>query len=193
MSKDNVLKKQFQEKDVQRLRNLVKGKYADKSQVSVGFSKEQELDHIEGDIWEEGDKTWTIKDGIKQNVTKLDAAKAAVNLPLFCPCCKKVMKPHLDKKWFKMYKRCYNCQIDFEYEIRRQGLWEEYEKMIFNSDIEGLMQNFEVWINEEISNESNNTFVTEAGDVEKWTGSAKNKLLESKDETLKYLQSLKKT
>ena len=65
--------------------------------------------------------------------------------------------------------------------------------MIFNSDIEGLMQNFEVWINEEISNESNNTFVTEAGDVEKWTGSAKNKLLESKDETLKYLQSLKKT
>jgi hypothetical protein len=65
--------------------------------------------------------------------------------------------------------------------------------MIFNSDIEGLIQNFEVWINEEISNESNNTFVTEAGDVEKWTGSAKNKLLESKDETLKYLQSLKKT
>jgi hypothetical protein len=193
MSKDNVLKKQFQEKDVQRLRNLVKGKYADKSQVSVGFSKEQELYHIEGDIWEEGDKTWTIKDGIKQNVTKLDAAKAAVNLPLFCPSCKKVMKPHLDKKWFKMYKRCFNCQIDFEADIRRQGLWEEYEKMIFNSDIEGLIQNFEVWINEEISNESNNTFVTEAGDVEKWTGSAKNKLLESKDETLKYLQSLKKT
>ena len=31
MSKDNVLKKQFQEKDVQRLRNIVKGKYADKS------------------------------------------------------------------------------------------------------------------------------------------------------------------
>ena len=29
--KDNVLKKQFAEKDVNRLRNLVKGKYADKS------------------------------------------------------------------------------------------------------------------------------------------------------------------
>ncbi len=43
MSKDNVLKKQFQEKDVQRLRNLVQGKHADKSQVSVGFSKGQEL------------------------------------------------------------------------------------------------------------------------------------------------------
>ena len=193
MSKDNVLKKQFQQKDVQRLRNLVKGKHADKSQVSVGFSKEQELDHIEGDIWEEGDKTWTIKDGIKQNVTKLDAAKAAINLPLFCPSCKKVMKPHLDKKWFQMYKRCYNCQIDFEYEIRKQGLWEEYEKVIFNSDIEGIIEKFETWINEEIEHSEIQSYITEAGDIEKWTGSIKNKLLESKDETLQYLQSLKKT
>ena len=40
--KDNVLKKQFAEKDVNRLRNLVKGKYADKSTASVGFTKKQE-------------------------------------------------------------------------------------------------------------------------------------------------------
>jgi hypothetical protein len=53
MSKDNVLKKQFAERDVQRLRNLVKGKYADKSQVSVGFTKGQEGPHSEGDIWDE--------------------------------------------------------------------------------------------------------------------------------------------
>ena len=192
MSKDNVLKKQFAEKDVNRLRNLVKGKHANKSQVSVGFTKGQEGPHIEGDIWDEADKTWTIKDGIKQNVTKLDAAREAVNLPIFCPSCKKPMKPHLDKKWYKMYHRCFNCQIDFEAEIRRQGLWEEYQKVIFNSDIEGLMENFQIWIDEEIENQSNQTFVTEAGDVEKWTGSAKNKLLESKEETLKYLQSLKK-
>ena len=42
--KENILKKQFQDKDVNRLRNLVKGKHADKSQVSVGFTKEQEGD-----------------------------------------------------------------------------------------------------------------------------------------------------
>lgn len=190
--KDNVLKKQFAEKDVNRLRNLVKGKHSDKSQVSVGFTKEQEGPHVEGDIWDEGDKTWTIKDGIKQNITKLDAAKIAINLPIFCPNCKKVMKPHLDKKWYSMYKRCYNCQIDFEHEIRKQGLWEEYEKFIFNSDIDGLIETFSIWMNEEIENESNQSFITEAGDVEKWTGSSKSKLLESKEEAIKYLQSLKK-
>jgi hypothetical protein len=102
------------------------------------------------------------------------------------------MKPHLDKKWYNMYKRCYNCQIDFEYEIRKQGLWEEYEKVIFNSDIEGIIEKFETWINEEIEHSEIQSYITEAGDVEKWTGSVKNKLLESKEEAIKYLQSLKK-
>jgi hypothetical protein len=192
MSKENVLKKQFAEKDVQRLRNLVKGKHADKSQVSVGFSKGQELYHTEGDTWTEGDKTWTIKDGIKQNVTKLDAAKEAINLPIFCPSCKKIMKPHLDKKWFSMYKRCFNCQIDFETSLRTQGLWEEYQTFLHNSDVEGLIKEFELWINEEIEHNDIQSYVTEAGDIEKWTGSTKNKLLESKEETIKYLRSLKK-
>jgi hypothetical protein len=192
MSKDNVLKKQFQEKDVQRLRNLVKGKHADKSQVSVGFTKESNQVHKEGDVWAEGDKTWTIKDGIKQNVTKLDKARETVNFPIFCPSCKKPMKPHLDKRWFNMYKRCFNCQIDFETSLRTQGLWEEYQNFLHNSDVEGLIKEFELWINEEIEHSDIQSYITEAGDVEKWTGSVKNKLLESKEETIKYLQSLKK-
>jgi hypothetical protein len=192
MSKDNVLKKQFAEKDVNRLRNLVKGKHADKSQVSVGFSKGEEIYHTEGDTWIEGDKTWTIKDGIKQNVTKLDKARETVNFPIFCPSCKKPMKPHLDKRWFNMYKRCFNCQIDFETSLRTQGLWEEYQNFLYNSDVEGMIQEFELWINEEIEHSDIQSYITEAGDVEKWTGSVKNKLLESKEETIKYLQSLKK-
>ena len=192
MSKENVLKKQFAEKDVQRLRNLVQGKHADKSSTSIGFTKEQEGPHIEGDILTERDKTWTIKDGIKQNVTKLDAAREAVNFPIFCPSCKKPMKPHLDKKWFNMYRRCFNCQIDFEAAIRKEGLWKEYEKLTINSDIDGLINEFQIWIDDQIEHSTIQSYVTEAGDVEKWTGSVKNKLLESKEETIKYLQSLKK-
>ena len=46
-------------------------------------------------------------------------------------------------------------------------------------------------MDEEI-NESNTSYVTEAGDVERWVGSSKQKLLENKEETIKYLQSLKK-
>ena len=41
-------------------------------------------------------------------------------------------------------------------------------------------------------NQSGEGFITEDGVVEKWVGSAKQKMLENKEETIKYLQSLKK-
>ena len=90
------LKKEFQEKDVERLRNLITGKYGEKTRSSVGFSKAEEF-YAEGDIWEADGRTWTIKDGIKQNITKLDKAKKAHIMPLLCPKCGKVMK-HLKRK-----------------------------------------------------------------------------------------------
>ena len=37
MSKNNVLKKEFQQKDVNRIRNIVNKKYGDKTQASVGY------------------------------------------------------------------------------------------------------------------------------------------------------------
>ena len=55
----SVLKKQFQEKDVQRLRNLMTGKYGEKTIQSAGYRK-VEVDRKEGDIWEEDGRKWTI-------------------------------------------------------------------------------------------------------------------------------------
>ena len=96
--KESVLKKQFIKKDVQRLRNIVQGKYGEKTRSSVGFSKSQEF-YKEGDIWEVDGRTWTIKNGIKQNITKLDKAKKIHVVPLLCPKCKKIMK-RPDKKYY---------------------------------------------------------------------------------------------
>jgi hypothetical protein len=185
-----MLKKDFKSADVQRLRNLVTGKQSERSTAGVGYSKKQEV-HDEGDVWEENGRTWTIKNGIKQNITKLDKAKKEVTLPLFCPCCDQLMKNKNDKLFYIQYKRCFNCQVDFETDIRKHGLWEEYEKNIINSDVDSLIQDYNVWI-DEIVNNSNESFITENGDVERWVGSSKKKLLESKEETIKYLQSLKK-
>jgi hypothetical protein len=185
-----MLKKDFKSADVQRLRNLVTGKQSERSTAGVGYSKKQET-HDEGDVWEENGRTWTIKNGIKQNITKLDKAKKEVTLPLFCPCCDQLMKNKNDKLFYIQYKRCFNCQVDFETDIRKHGLWEEYEKNIINSDVDSLIQDYNVWI-DEIVNNSNESFITENGDVERWVGSSKKKLLESKEETIKYLQSLKK-
>ena len=43
MSKETVLKKQFVEKYVQRLRNLMQGKYGEKTRSSVGFTKKKDF------------------------------------------------------------------------------------------------------------------------------------------------------
>ena len=72
--KDNVLKKEFAKKDVKRLRNLVKGKSGERTGQGVGYTKKDEF-HKEGDTWEENGRMWTIRDGIKENITKLDKFK----------------------------------------------------------------------------------------------------------------------
>ena len=185
-----VLKKEFREKDVQRMRNLVTNKQGEKTSISIGYNKDVN-ERKEGEQWEEGGRTWTIQNGIKQNITKLDAAKKEINLPLFCPCCSGMMKHKYDKQFYIQYKRCFNCQIEFETDLKKKGLWVEYEKFIINSDLDGLINEFNIWIDEEmeIKNES---YITEAGDMERWSGNAKQKLLENKEETIKYLESLKK-
>ena len=65
---ENVLKKDFKSADVQRLRNLMTGKQGERTTAGVGYSKKQHF-HEEGDVWEEDGRQWTIKNGIKQNIT----------------------------------------------------------------------------------------------------------------------------
>ena len=106
-----MLKKEFKEKDVERMRNLIKGKSGSRIVTGVGYTKAQEF-HQEGDIWEEDGRQWTIKDGIKQNITKLDAAKKAHKLPMFCPSCNKLTYEHRDKKFFQIHGKCLDCVVD---------------------------------------------------------------------------------
>lgn len=186
---DSVLKKDFKPKDVERLRNIIKGKHNDKTTIGVGYEKNKGF-HKEGDTWEEGGRYWTIKDGIKQNVTKLDSAKEAIHVPLFCPSCKKLMNHKYDKNFYLQYKHCYDCQLVFETNLRKRGEWEEYEKTIHNSDIDNLIKDFNVWFDEHVS--SDGSFITETGEIETWFGNGNSKLIEEKEKTIKYLESLKK-
>ena len=189
MKNQSVLKKEFKQRDVERLRNLVKGKYGERTTMGTGYTKAKEF-HDEGDVWQEDGRTWTIKNGVKQNITKLDKAKEGIVVPLFCPSCSRSTKPHLDKKWFVMYGHCFNCQIDFEAKLKKEGRMEDFEKEIINQHLDGTIQDFEIWFDEMINEKSQ--FITEAGDIEKWDGSGKEQLLKYKEEALEYLKNQKK-
>ena len=81
---ESLLKKEFKSKDVNRARNLITKDFSGKTIDGIGYTKAQ-VAYKEGDIWEESGRTWTIKNGIRQNITKLDGAKKALQTPLACP------------------------------------------------------------------------------------------------------------
>jgi hypothetical protein len=185
-----MLKKEFDRKTVSKLRKLISHKGLEKTITGVGYTKKS-IKYSEGDIWEENGKQWTIKNGIKQNITKLDKAKKYGITPLFCPCCNKQMKHRFDNDFYRIHKKCYNCVIEFETDLKRLGLFEEYQKNIHNSDIDNFIKDFKIFVEEQLLNKE--SYITEQGIEQKWSGGYDiKKILDSLDETIKYLENLKK-
>jgi len=188
--KDNVLKKEFTKKDVQRLRNIVKGKSGERTGKGIGYTKKQEF-HKEGDTWVENGRTWTIRDGIKENITKLDKFKKAA-VPLFCPSCNQVMNKQLDSHYYKAYGHCLDCRAKAETRMKEDGKWEKYLKNTTNKEIDSMIEEYKDFMDSAL-NAGNAGYVTEAGEVEKWVGGInKERAKKSMDEAIKYLEGLKK-
>jgi hypothetical protein len=186
---ESLLKKEFSSKDVNRARNLVNKDFSAKTVDGVGYSKAQ-VAYKEGDIWEESGRTWTIKNGIRQNITKLDSAKKALQIPLACPKCGGSMNYHLSHKMYKIHKMCFDCVIDYEAELRKAGLYESYEKNMMQGSLKAFARDVEQWVLDSL--ETTNTFVTEQGDVEDWNSNDSNfkeQLTSNLQEYLKHIRS----
>ena len=176
-----MLKKEFKRKDVERMRNLIKGKVNESSELQVGYTTKKK-DHKEGDVWEENGKKWTIKNGIKQTYTKLDNVKKEAILPLFCPSCGSLMKKQHDSKMYKIHKMCFDCVIDMEAKLKLEGKYEEYEREMVAKNAESYLSDLESYLLEAI-NTSNNQYVSERGEVERWKGGI------NKDEFLEQMKT----
>ncbi len=188
MKEQSSLKKEFSKRDVQRMRNLITGKSGEKTTVLAGWEQKIE-DHKEGDVWEEGGRKWTIVNGIKQTVTKMDKLKHLAVMPISCPECKKHMRvDEINKKMYAMHRRCLDCVIEMEAKIKLEGKWDEYAKNIMNSNKNASLDDFEkaveAWMLEQ------DTFVSETGEVESWQGGDKKKMY---GEIMEKLAELKKT
>ena len=162
------LNKEFRKTDVNRMRNLIQGKTGASTGVQIGYNKKEE-DHKEGDVWTEGRKTWTIKNGIKQTVSKLDAIKKEVFMPLCCPKCSKVMKKRLDKPNYNIHKKCFDCVVEFEHKLRIRGEYEDYEKQLKAKNSFTIIDEMESYLLSAV-NETNDGYVSEQGEVERWVG-----------------------
>ena len=96
-------------KDAERqnkaLGNLLKGEKVEK-RAMVGYTPEQK---------EKGD--------IKSELTDI---MSEVRMPLFCKECKKTMKKKLDDKFWRLFGHCWECQIQFEHELRLEGKYDDW-------------------------------------------------------------------
>ncbi len=165
---ETLLKKEFSERDVQRLRNIVTKKHGEATGIQIGYLKQEE-ERLEGDVWEENDKTWTIKNGIKQTVTKLDSIKKAIRMPFLCPSCSNPMKSGLDKRMYPLHGMCSDCVVKMESKLKLEGKYDDYAKNMVTKNIITHIEEAEQYI-EEFMESSNDTYVTEQGDIEDWEG-----------------------
>tara|TARA_R110000851_G_scaffold190919_1_gene341606 strand:- start:867 stop:1448 length:582 start_codon:yes stop_codon:yes gene_type:complete len=188
MSKETLLKKEFKEADVQRVRNLVNKDFTGKTKEQVGYKKISQR-YKEGDIWEESGKKWTIKNGLKQNITKFDAIKDLAKFPIACPKCKLAMKKRLDKKMYYIHGFCFDCTIDYEAGLKAAGLYEKYEKRMLSGNIATFITDMESWVLESLENDS--SFVTEHGDQEGWNKLSKNYKDKIKGDLIEYVKILR--
>lgn len=163
-----MLNKEFQQKDVTRMRNLITGKVTDKTAIQSGYEKHQES-YKEGDVWEEYGKKWTIKNGIKQSITKFDKIKQLAILPLSCPSCKKAMKvTSLNKKMYAIHQKCFNCVVEMETTMKATGEYVEYEKGMMNANKNSMLEDLERALDDWMH--QSDSFISEDGVVEDWSG-----------------------
>ena len=187
------LKKEFKKEDVQRIRNLVRKDFTSKTKSQTGYKKSDSF-YSEGDIWEENGRKWTIKNGIKQNVTKLDNIKKSIRTPLCCKKKKKSMSYHLSKQIYKIHKMCFHCFMDYEDVLKKNGLLKKHLEKLRQANVKYFIHEVEQSI-ELLNNNSVDDYVTEQGDIENWRGNKSKinkKELEKITEYLDHMKSMLK-
>jgi len=188
--KGSTLKKEFTKKDVTRMRNLITGKSGDRTQVLTGYEQDKQ-DHKEGDVWEDGSRIWTIKNGIKQTISKQDKLKKLVILPLCCPNCKSALKVNdINKKMYAIHGTCFDCVLEKEKDIKISGKWEEYVSQNMtqnkNAELADVERALEEWLEE-----NSNDFISESGEKEGWSGGDKKKAYSDIKAKLQELKNIK--
>lgn len=164
--------------NIKALRQMLDGVHKSQTKNTVTFSDIQltsETTRNIGDTWtDEHGIEWEQRSGFRIQKGKLNEIRQLIlsetQMPDTCPKCNEPMTKRLDKKFWKLEKHCFDCQVNFEHELRLQGKYEEYERT-------RIKKNAEAWLKDaeqeamEIVNVFRNpvTFANADGTMEKWS------------------------
>ena len=128
------------------------------------------VERKEGDTWKDSNgKEWEKLNGIVASIPKFKD----VRVPLFCPNCNKVMgrKPKDSEVYYK-FGFCFECLIDRDAQLIRDGQMDDYAKKYITSKQFGYYTDMKLQIDEYMKDIEKGyiEFPTEDGKLEKWTG-----------------------
>jgi hypothetical protein len=113
-------------------------------------------------------------------------------MPLTCPKCKQAMTNRLDKVMYPIHSVCFDCTIKHETKLKIEGKFEEYQMNMNKQSLSYHLKEMENALLELLMSSSEESFVTEGGDIETWknNNSSTKLLIEGIQE---YIQKIKDT
>jgi hypothetical protein len=127
------------------IQQMLDGTHKFQTKKSVGFSDAEQVAkrnerHEVGDTWEETDSSTGItyiyeqRDGFRVKKTKASDALQSIREEIRAfPNCRKetctcIGTHQLDQKMRKIHGMCFDCTIEMEHELKKEGKFEEYEQ-----------------------------------------------------------------
>ena len=127
--------------NIKAVKQMLAGTHKFQTKKTHGFTDakqkaEQNQKREVGDIWEEkiGNTIYTIEQmkGFRvkrpKNAVSAEVREYLNSYPNCRKECCKTSYNHLDKKMRRIHGMCYDCVIEMEHELRKQGKYEEYEQ-----------------------------------------------------------------
>lgn len=162
--------------------------------VISGWTPES-VERKEGETWRSNGKTWIRKNGYNQVID--NRGKVLDMTRQECSICKKNMRmfaDRLDNKIFPRTGRCYECNIDFEAKLKKQGKYAAYEKEKILTYKKGHLEEMINKIQEAIDflkkNKETPVFYNTDGTSEQWTdeSNVKQELLKGAKKDIKMVK-----
>jgi hemerythrin-like domain-containing protein len=131
--------------NVKAVQQMIDGTHKFQTKKTIGFSDAKETAeknkrHTVGDVWEETDSVTGITYVIEQKqgfrIKKLKSTEVLQEireeLRIFPNCrketCTCLKAQRIDEKMRKIHGMCFDCVIEMEHDLRKQGKYEEYEQ-----------------------------------------------------------------
>lgn len=110
-------------------------KWADRVQVSMAFIPK--IARTDGETWVENGKTYIQKQGYKEQLGRLQE----IRMPWWCPKCTKPMNHRFDRKFYYLRGWCFDCNVEWEGQLRIEGKWEAFEARMIRENEKSFLRN----------------------------------------------------